>query len=435
MMNRTTIAALALIGAALAGAAGARTLWGEPLPPLPATVPAEMAELEVRRRDIALFERRAGEDPYGAGDRARLAYLYLQRARETGDYEDFRRAEAQARASLALRQARNGPARLALASSLLAQHRFAEARAAAEALVAADPDEPSFRALLAEIQVELGDYAAARASFGRLAAHEQELAVAPRLARWEELQGRTVEARNRLYAALARARTRGDLPREQVAWFHLRVGDFELRAGRLRHAERAFRQGLAVEPGDARLYVGLARVEAARGRWRKVLELGARAGERADLATLALLGAAHAALGRSASAAAMHARVEAGYAANPEPFARQWTQFRLDHGRAIPRTLALLAAEARERPDVLGQDMLAWALYLTGDFAAAREASRRALALGTRDASFYFHAGMIERALGNGDAARTHLRRALRINPRFHPAFADSARATLRSLD
>ena len=432
-MRKTTAGALALIAAALAGAAGARTLRGTPLPPLPAAVPAEMAELEVRRRDIALFERRAGEDPYSGGDRARLAYLYLQRARETGDYADFRRAEGQARASLALRQTRNGSARLALASSLLAQHRFAEARTAAEALVAADPDQPSFRALLAEIQMELGDYAAARASFGRLAAHEDELAVAPRLARWDEIQGRTVEARNRLYAARARAAARGDLPREQLAWFHLRVGDFELRAGRLRHAERALREGLAVEPGDARLYAGLARVEAARGRWRRVLEYGARAGGRADLATLALMGDAHAALGESARAEAMYARVEAGYAASPEPYARQWTQFRLDHGRALPQTLALLAAEARGRPDVLGQDMLAWALYLNGDLAAARQASRRALALGTREASFSFHAGMIERALGNPDGARTHLRRALRINPRF--AQADSARAALRSLE
>lgn len=434
-MNRRRMAALAVIGGALAAAGARMAFGGQPLPPLPDRVPESMADASLRAADIQLFERRAAEDPYGASDRARLAYLYLQRSRETGDFEDFRRAEAQARASLGLRRQRNGGARLALASSLLAQHRFADARAAARALVADDPDKPSYRALLAEIEMELGDYAAARASFGRVGGHEDNLAVAPRLARWEEIQGLTVQARNRLYAARASAAARGDLPREQVAWFHLRVGDFELRAGRLRQAERAFREGLAVEPGDHRLYAGLARVEAARGRWRRVLDYGARAGERADLATLALMGDAHAALGRPAEAEAMYAAVEAGYAANPEPFARQWTQFRLDHGRALPQTLALLRAEARARPDVLGQDMLAWALYLSGDPAAARAASRKALRMGTRDASFFFHAGMIERALGNDGAARAHLRRALDINPRFHPAFADSARAALRARE
>lgn len=433
-MNRQQLAALAVIGGALAAAGGRMAFRGEPLPPLPATVPETMADAAVRAADIQLFQRRAAEDPYGAADRARLAYLYLQRSRETGDFEDFRRAEAEARASIGLRGRRNGGARLALASSLLAQHRFAEARAAAEALVADDPDKPSYRALLAEIEMELGDYDAARASFGRVGGDEDNLAVAPRLARWEEIQGLTVQARNRLYAARASAAARGDLPREQVAWFHLRVGDFELRAGRPRQAERAFREGLAVEPGDHRLYAGLARVEAARGRWRRVLDYGARAGDRADLATLALMGDAHAALGDAAKAEAMYAAVEAGYAENPEPFARQWTQFRLDHRRALPGTLALLREEARARPDVLGQDMLAWALYLSGDPAAARTASRNALRMGTQDASFFFHAGMIERALGNEAAARTHLRRALDVNPRFHPVLADSARAALRAL-
>jgi tetratricopeptide (TPR) repeat protein len=434
-MNRRRMAALAVFGGALAAAGGRMAFGGQPLPPLPAEVPETMADAAVRAADIALFERRAAEDPYGASDRARLAYLYLQRSRETGDFHDFSRAEAEARSSIGLRHQRNGGARLALASSLLAQHRFADARAAAAALVADDPDKPSYRALLAEIEMELGDYDAARASFGRLGGHEDNLAVAPRLARWEEIQGLTVQARNRLYAARASAAARGDLPREQVAWFHLRVGDLELRAGRLRQAERAFREGLAVEPGDQRLYAGLARVEAARGRWRRVLEHGARAGTRADLATLALMGDAHAALGRAAEAEQMYTAVEAAHAANPEPFARQWTQYRLDHGRALPQTLAVLRQEAAARPDVLGQDMLAWALYLAGDHAAAREASRNALRLGTRDASFHFHAGMIERALGDGAAARTHLRRALDINPRFHPTWADSARAALRALE
>jgi tetratricopeptide (TPR) repeat protein len=434
-MSKRTRAAAAAAGMVLLGVGGSSLLPGDPLPPLPETVPDGMAQVALRQQDIALFERRVAEDPWGGSDRARLAYLYLQRARETGDFDDFRRAEAAARASVDARGRRNAGGRLALASSLLAQHRFAEARVAAEALVAAEPESPSARALLAEIQMELGDYAGARDSFGWLGRFEDDLSVAPRLARWEEVQGLTSRARVRLYAARAKAAARGDLPREQVAWFHLRVGDLELRDGRLRQAERAFREGLAAEPGDHRQYAGLARVEAARGRWRRVLAYGARIGDRADLATLALMGDAHAALGEPAQAEAMYARVEADYAANPEPFARQWSQFRLDHGRALPPTRALLEDEARARPDVLGADMLAWARYLSGDLRGAREASARALRMGTRDASFRFHAGMIEKALGNPDGARAHLRAALEINPHFHPVLARQARAALRELD
>ncbi|HEU4880791.1 MAG TPA: tetratricopeptide repeat protein [Longimicrobium sp.] len=434
-MNRRTRAAAAAIVTVMGVAGGVRVVRGTPLPPLPETVPQGMAQVALRQQDIALFERRVQEDPFGGSDRARLAYLYLQRARETGDYQNFRRAEAVARASVEVRGRRNTSGRLALASSLLAQHRFAEARVAAEELVANEPESPSARALLAEIQMELGDYDGARGSFGWLGRAEDDLSVSPRLARWEEVQGLTVRARSRLYAARHKVASRSDLPREQVAWFHLRVGDIELRNGRLRQAERAFREGLAVEPGDHRLYAGLARVEAARGRWRRVLEYGARTGDRADLATLALMGDAHAALGEDARAEEMYAAVEDGYAANPEPFARQWSQFRLDHGRSLAQTRAVLEDEARARPDVLGADMLAWARYLTGDLRGARDASRQALRLGTRDASFHFHAGMIEKALGNAEGARAHLQKALEINPHFHPASVRQARAALRELD
>jgi tetratricopeptide (TPR) repeat protein len=207
-----------------------------------------------------------------------------------------------------------------------------------------------------------------------------------------------------------------------------------MRAGRLRQAEDALRAGLAVEPGDARLYAALARLEALRGRWRRAVAYGEAAGGRADLATLALVGDAHAALGDRAVAEAWWRKVEEGYAANPEPYARQWTQFRLDHEIGPAETRAVLEGEIRGRPDALGWDVLAWARLRTGDVAGAREASRRALRMGTRDAAFHFHAGMIERAAGALPAARRHLRRALEINPRFHHFFADSARAALDGL-
>ena len=51
-----------------------------------------------------------------------------------------------------------------------------------------------------------------------------------------------------------------------------------------------------------------------------------------------------------------------------------------------------------------------------------------ALRLGTRDARLFYHAGMIERALGNVGAAARYLRLALDTNPHFNPLQADEAR-------
>ena len=58
----------------------------------------------------------------------------------------------------------------------------------------------------------------------------------------------------------------------------------------------------------------------------------------------------------------------------------------------------------------------------------------RALALGTRDAMLYFHAGMIDRALGDTASARARLETALAINPWWHPSQPAEARAVLDSL-
>jgi tetratricopeptide (TPR) repeat protein len=393
------------------------------------------ADAERRALDLAFFRRRVAADPAGAADRAQLAGLYLQAARESGRLADYRRAEQAARASLEIRGFRNGKAQLVLASSLLAQHRFAEARAAAETLLELDSTMVGHRALLGEIQLELGDYEAARGSFGAIAGAWRNLAVAPRLARWAEMEGRMSEARYILDRALAEASRRTDLPREQAAWFHLRVADLALRTGRLDHAGTVLGRGLRAAPDDPRLLAARARLEAARGRWRGAIRWGERAlAGGADIATLALVGDAWGALGDTSRAASFWARAEAAGRDNPEPFNRQWTLFLLDHDRQLGATRDLLEGEITERQDVYGWDQLAWARHQTGDRAGAREAMAQARRMGTRDAALSYHAALI--ALADADTAGgcRNLREALTLNPAFHHLHATGARALLDRL-
>ena len=56
------------------------------------------------------------------------------------------------------------------------------------------------------------------------------------------------------------------------------------------------------------------------------------------------------------------------------------------------------------------------------------------MALGYRNASFAFHAGMIQARLGDRDAARRLLTEALDINPHFSIRYAPVAKATLARL-
>ena len=79
-------------------------------------------------------------------------------------------------------------------------------------------------------------------------------------------------------------------------------------------------------------------------------------------------------------------------------------------------------------------DAYAWALHANGRDEEARAWSSKALALGTRNALFEFHAGVIEQSLGNVAGAQEHLSQALAINPSFSLKWAPVARAAFEQL-
>src|SRR5207249_11245066 len=89
------------------------------------------------------------------------------------------------------------------------------------------------------------------------------------------------------------------------------------------------------------------------------------------------------------------------------------------HRFAMKAGLAAARAEWARRHSVHAADASAWKLYANRRYREALAYSNEALRLGTRNALFSFHRGMIERALGQSDAARRDLGRALDINPHF----------------
>ena len=397
---------------------------------------AVAVEARIRDQDIDFFRARVQRDPRSAADYARLAGLYLQRARQTADNGDLIRAEENARRSLRLRIGRNAASFGVLASSLLSQHRFDEAMIAAQHLVEADSTSVPARGLLAETQYELGHYAEASRTIGTLAMYRSDPSVAPRLARWAELHGRPEEARRLLRSALNDATRRHGTPKEQLAWYRLRLGDLALRNGRPDEAMAEVRDGLRISPQDSRLLGLEARVEAARHRWREAIDYGEQSIRYAlDPATLGVIGEAYAATGDSGKAEEYYRTMETVVVHQPGPFHRAWSLFLLDHDRDVPRVLARVEEEIRSRQDIYGYDLLAWALHQSGRDREAKEAMGRALSLGTRDALLYYHAGMIEHGLGDAESARRYLRAALRTNPYWHPLQPDRARAVLDSLD
>lgn len=426
---------LAIVAAGLAtlisiGAAGTTVLRAEP-----GGLTTSVKDLEQRELQISAWTNALAADSLSAVALAQLAGLHLQRARESGSDGDYQMAEGYARRSLALRVNRNGKTYLTLATALVASHRFAEAEQVAREAVEQEPDVPEYAAALAEIRMELGDYAGARILFDSLYRFQSKLSIAPRLSRWAELDGRPEAAYRILRKAASSAADRRDLPREQVAWFHYRLGDFETRHGRLYRARKEYETGLTVAPDDHRILTALAKLALMEDRPRRAIEYAERAlSTRVDPATLAIMAESHVALGDTAAAEENISALEMAVRGQPGEYHRAWNLFLLDHGRDAGTVHTRAVEELKSRRDIYGYDVLAWSLYHLGRFDDAALSMTSALKLGTRDPLLLYHAGMIQNARGDRDSARQFLEAALAINDRFDARHADVARTTLEQL-
>ncbi|MEP6494096.1 MAG: tetratricopeptide repeat protein [bacterium] len=364
-----------------------------------------LSESEIRDLDIAFYRQRADRDPTGATDLAHVASLYLQRSRDTGDPRDALRAEESARRSLANRASRNDAAAQVLASSLLAQHRFSEALVVARGVSDRNPESAPLRAALAEISMELGQYDSARVQFAAVSdmpGSHDNLSVAPRLARWAEIEGRPDEARRLMRHSLALARRQTSLPREQVAWFWLRVGDIEMRSGNLAGADSAYSSGLATHPGDYRVLAALCRLAAEQRNWPDAIRKGeAAVAANLDPATLGLLSDAYAAIGDTARSRDYAHVLDVAVRRQPGAYHRAWSLFLLDHGRNLTTVNRKIREEVRTRHDVYAYDLLAWSLHKQGRNAEAERAMHMALREGTKDPLLQRHADAIASAVSS----------------------------------
>jgi tetratricopeptide (TPR) repeat protein len=214
------------------------------------------------------------------------------------------------------------------------------------------------------------------------------------------------------------------------------LGKLLFGSGRLQAAAESHRAALAVFPGYPYALDALARVEAARGRTPRALELSRRATDAVPLPQFAatraeLLRAA----GREREAREQDALVAAIGRLLRSSGVRtdlELALYQVDNGIRLPQALELARAAHAARPSIEADDVLGWALTRNGRCGEGVRYARRALRLGTRDAVKFFHRGMAERCAGHAAEARTWFRRALDLNPRFSPVWAPVASEALR---
>ncbi|WP_437732288.1 hypothetical protein [Sorangium sp. So ce1335] len=379
-------------------------------------------------REIAALSRRLERAPGGAELWSALGHAWIRKARASGDASLYARAGACADIALALSEGDRASLNLR-GLVLLHDRRFAEARDAAEQVLARDEGDALALGTLSDAALELGLFQAAAAAAQRMVDLRPGLPSYARAAHLRWLQGDAVAAQRIIRLAI----DAGD-PREPeaLAWTLTQAATMLWHEGDNEAADQVFSRALAVQGEYPPALAGRARVALARGAWGRAVDLLERAHRQSpEPATAWLLGDARTAAGDRAGAAQAYASVvDAGRRSDRRTLALYYATKDLERDEA----LRLAEAERAVRADITTEDAHAWALYRAGRLTEARVASDRALSLGTRDARLLYHAGAIRITLGDLKEGERLVRAALALNPGFDmTGAAEAAQLLARS--
>jgi tetratricopeptide (TPR) repeat protein len=223
------------------------------------------------------------------------------------------------------------------------------------------------------------------------------------------------------------------LETEESAWIMTKMARLHRLAGRPDTAEPLLQQALKTFPDYYLSLEELAEVRLAQQRYSEAVDLLARRNQRFPTAQSRYLAArALERAGRPAEAERMYAEFEGAARSQieqPDNANLELIAYYTEHARRPAEGLRIARLEMQRRHDVATLDLCAWALYVNGQPAEARRQIQKALAVGTRDAALYYHAGVIEAASGERSVALHYLQQSLDLNPASE--VAEAARRAL----
>jgi tetratricopeptide (TPR) repeat protein len=398
-------------------------------------------------RLIKNMQTRVQSSPKDPAAYSALGAAFFQRARETGDVEDFQQAEQALNRALDLNSADFSAAAAysTMAEVCMGEHRFSDAVTYAQKALSLGAGDLSPFAIVGDANADMGEYERAAIAYSRLDLSGESAAdphnVYVRDSRTSYLKFVSGDTRGaiRLMQSAVAAGTEARLPAENLAWLYYELGEYESLAGDVAAANSAYLTALTIHPGDYRAMAGLGKLHGNQGRYAEAIKLYQSAVAVVPMPMyVAELGDLYTKAGNSAEAKKQYQLVDyiglLGHI-NQVLHNRDLALFYADHDIKLDEALTLAHKEFEVRHDIYTWDALAWALYKNGKYQEASDAMDHALRPGARDALLFFHAGMISSRLGQSSQAKERLQTALSINPQFHVIYADVARQQLKTLD
>jgi len=397
--------------------------------------------LESVDKAIRFYQRRIEQHPKSVLSYIHLANHYVRKAKEFGDESCYELAQESLENALKLSP--NDPQALLVISTVYcSRHQFRSGLEAAKRSLELNPSSYESMAVVADAQMELGEYDAAESTLNTIARSVKSPAPGlwVRQAHLAEIRGQTDDARQLLSQAATEVLKgkKGESIPSRLVWYQVRLGHFYLDHGKLEEAAQQMEAAVSSQPGYFLARAGLADLRAAQERYEEALTEYQRTIELVpDPIFHMAAGDIQARLGRVKEAQEQYQIAEKLILESdgtPAEYSRELSQFYSDRNLKPERALELAKIDLTFRQDIHGHDALAWALYRNGHFSDAAASIEQALRWGTKDAKVHYHAGMIYAGLKRTEQAKAHLQQALMTNPRFSVLEVVEARRTLDEL-
>jgi len=360
-----------------------------------------------------------------------LALSYIKLARESGDFSLNSKAETAVNRALEL-EAENVIAKKLQASLFLTFHRFPEALEAATKLQQQYPQDSFIYGMLTDANVELGNYEEAVKSVQKMVDLKPSMESYARVSHVRSLYGDTNGAKEAMGMA---AKIADPSDKEARAWCRVHLGNEYFKTGQYDDAEAAYDLALKIFPEYHLALAAKGQARMAAGDYENAVKFLTQSQDRVPLTeTVILLGDLYRKTGNADKAKQQYELAEFIEQKLGNTDMRRLALLWADQDVKLDEALAIAEKEHATRKDIFTADIYAWCLYKTGNFQAAQNIINEAMRLKTKDARIFYHAGMIEKGLGNKKAAADYLQKALQTNPSFDVLQAENAKTALQEL-
>ncbi|MCH9686666.1 MAG: tetratricopeptide repeat protein [Deltaproteobacteria bacterium] len=368
----------------------------------PAAALAYVPDDSVTGRKIAAAQQQLRDGPRRIDAHLSLATVLMRRQRETSNAVLMRYAEDVLASARALAPA-DPQVKLMHAMTLQDGHRFEQAAERAREVLAADPDDTTAHLVLADAQLELGDYEGAMDSVQAAMDRRPDLRSYNRAAHLRWLVGDFDSALAIMELALDAGSSRDP---EASAWCYADLGTMFLHRGDPARAMASADRALALVPGYVPGMAVKARALARQQRAPEAIALLSEVVERRaaveDLLTLASWHEQH---GEAEAAAQRRQQADLLADDDPRPMALDLARRGVQTKRAVKLAETALA----RRANIAAHDAMAMALARDGQHERARASMNEAQAMGTADANLHLHAAMVHALAGDPVQARAAL--------------------------